>query len=54
MIVILMTLEVSFMFLENIYSTSVTLDRASYDDYNIFMVQATGDSYKSLKHFKPL
>jgi len=35
-IVILMTLEVSFILLENIYSTGIT-----YDRQNIFIVQAT-------------
>ncbi len=36
-IVILMTLEVSFMLLANINSRGVT-----HDDHNIFIVQATG------------
>ncbi len=43
MIVILMILEVSFMLLENIYSTGVTRDnQPSHDDCYIFIVQATG------------
>ncbi len=40
MIVILTTLEVSFMLLEHIYSTGLT-----YDSQNIFIVQATGCLY---------
>jgi hypothetical protein len=40
MIIILMTQEVSFVLLENIYSTGVTHD----DCHDIFIVQATGDS----------
>ncbi len=39
-IVILTTLEVSFMLLEYIYSTDVT-----YNSQNIFIVQATGCLY---------
>ena len=37
MIIILTTLEVSFMFLANIYSRGIT-----HDDRNLFIVQATG------------
>ena len=38
MIAILMTREVSFTLLENIYSTDIT-----HDDRNMFIVQATGN-----------
>ncbi len=41
MLVILVTLEVSFMLLENIYSTGIT-----HDDCNIFIVQATSLTIK--------
>jgi len=40
-IVILMTLEVSFMLLENIYSTA-SLMFVTYGCQNVFIVQATG------------
>ncbi len=41
MIISLMSLEVSFVLLENIYSTSVTYD-CHLNSQNIFIVQATG------------
>jgi hypothetical protein len=41
MIIILMTLEVSFTLLENIYSTVITPDNHR-GDCNIFIVQAPG------------
>ncbi len=47
LIVILTTLQVSFMLLETIYSTGNTHDN-HHDDSNIFVVQATV-SHKTLK-----
>jgi hypothetical protein len=43
-IVILITLEVSFMLPENIYSTA-SLTIVTYDHQNIFIVQATGQMF---------
>jgi hypothetical protein len=44
-IVILTTIEVSFMLLENIYSAGVNVDN-HHDDRNVFIVQATELSSK--------
>ncbi len=43
-IVILTTLDESFMLLENIYSTA-SLTIVTYDHQNIFIVQATGQMF---------